>query len=106
MVSILHQVLGTEPFAVIGAYNGKTEEQIKIHVRSALGRDYALGGLVSLEQLGLLEFPVNQTHKVMKDEIMRAVDVFLRAKQHGMEKRASQEKGRAVSNNHWTPPAT
>lgn len=68
-----HHVLGAEPFAVLDSYNGKGEAQIKDHVRAALGRDYALGGLASLKQLGLVEFPVNLTHKVIKSEVQTAV---------------------------------
>ncbi|ERF68107.1 hypothetical protein EPUS_06918 [Endocarpon pusillum Z07020] len=68
-----HHVLGAEPFAVLDSYNGKTEAQIKDHVRAALGRDYALGGLASLKQLGFAEFPVNLTHKVIKSEVQTAV---------------------------------
>jgi len=65
---------------VLSSYNGKTEEQIKEHVRAALGRDYALGGLASLEHLGLLEFPVNPTHKIMKSEMQTTVENYLKKK--------------------------
>lgn len=73
VVPVFHHVLGAEPFAVLGSYNGKTEAQIKEHVRSVFGSDYVLGGLASLEQLGLIEFPVNATHKVVKSEVHTAV---------------------------------
>ena len=68
-----HHVLGAEPFAVLSSYNGKTEAQIKDHVRAVFGRDYALGGLTSLKQLGLVKFPLNATHKVVKSEVQTAV---------------------------------
>ena len=68
-----HHVLGAEPFAVLSSYNGKTEAQIKDHVRAVFGRDSALGGLASLKQLGLAEFPVNLTHKIIKSEVQTAV---------------------------------
>lgn len=70
---IPHHVLGHEPFAVLSKYNGKTEDEIKNHVRAVLGRDYAFGGLSSLKQRGLLEFPVNPTHKIIKFEVQTAV---------------------------------
>ncbi|KAK8091563.1 hypothetical protein PG997_001924 [Apiospora hydei] len=70
VVPVPHHVLGAEPFAVVSSYgDGKTEAQIKEHVRAALGRDYALAGLASLKQLGLVEFPLNQTHKVVRSEL-------------------------------------
>ena len=58
---------------VLSNYNGKNEYEIKRHVRNVLGRDYALGGVTSLKQLGLHEFPVNPTHKVIKSEVQTAV---------------------------------
>ncbi|KAK3370056.1 putative amp dependent CoA ligase, partial [Podospora didyma] len=78
VVPVQHHVLGHEPFAVLSSYNKKTEQQIKAHVREALGKDYALGGLASLEQLYLAEFPVNATHKVMKSEVEDAVVKYLK----------------------------
>lgn len=73
-----HHVLGAEPFAVLSSYNDKTEAQIKDHVRAVFGRDYALGGLASLKQLGLVEFPLNPTHKIIKSEIQTAVVTHLK----------------------------
>jgi hypothetical protein len=81
-----HHVLGAEPYAVKSSYNGKTEAQIKDHVRAVFGRDYALGGLASLKQLGLVEFPLNPTHKIIKSEVQIAVMKHL--------KRISGERGK------------
>lgn len=65
--------MGAEPFAVLSSYYGKNEAQIKRHVREALGRDYALGGLASLEQLRLTGFPLNATRKVVRSDVQAAV---------------------------------
>ena len=62
-----------EPFAVLSSFNGKTEAQIRDHVGTVFDKSYALGGLASLKQLGLIEFPVNPTHKIIKSEIQAAV---------------------------------
>lgn len=75
---VLHHVLGAEPFAVLSSYNGKTEAQIKDHVRAVLGRDYALGGLALLKQLGFVDFPLNATHKIIKSEVLTAAIQYLR----------------------------
>lgn len=88
VVSAPHHVLGTEPFAVLSSYNGKTEAQIKDHVRTVFGRDYALGGLASLKQLGLVEFPLNSTHKIIKSEVQTVVAKHL--------KRTSGESNKAI----------
>lgn len=74
---VLHHVLGAEPFAVLSSYNGKTEAQIKDHVRAVLGRDYALGGLALLKQLGAVDFPLNATHKIIKSEVQTAAIQYL-----------------------------
>ena len=58
---------------MLSSFNGKTEAQIKDHIGNAFDRSYALGGLASLKQLGLVEFPLNATHKVIKSEIESAV---------------------------------
>lgn len=75
---VLHHVLGAEPFAVLSSYNGKTEAQTKDHVRAVLGRDYALGGLALLKQLGFVDFPLNATHKIIKSEVQTAAIQYLR----------------------------
>ena len=77
MVAIPHHVLGDEPFAVLGSLNGKTEAQVKSHVRAVFGKDYALRGLATLNQLGLVEFPLNPTRKIMKSEVQKAVINYL-----------------------------
>jgi hypothetical protein len=73
VVPAIHHVLGYEPFAVLSSYNGMTKEQIKEHVRTVFGKDYALRSLASLKQLGLVEFPLNLTHKIIKSEVQAAV---------------------------------
>lgn len=68
-----HPVLAAEPFAVVESFSNATAEQIKQHIREILGRDYTLGGVACLKQLGLVEFPVNATHKIIKSEVQEAV---------------------------------
>jgi 4-coumarate--CoA ligase len=74
-----HAVLGTEPFAVIENFANATAEQIKEHVRAVLGANNALGGVVALKQLGLVEFPFNATHKVVKTDVQAAVIKYLKS---------------------------
>jgi hypothetical protein len=73
VVSIPHLIFGQEPFAVLWSLNGKAEEDIKRHVICRFGHDYALGGISTLEDIGLSEFPVNATHKIIKLDIEAAV---------------------------------
>jgi len=61
----------------------KTEAQIQQHVLDLFGKDYALAGAVGLQQLGLEDFPLNPTGKVMKIELQKHVDAYL------LEKRAN-----------------
>lgn len=62
---------------MLGSLNGKKGNDIEKYVCSKLGGEYALGGLASLEQIGLQEFPVNATHKVVKFEVQEAVMRYL-----------------------------
>lgn len=61
----------------MSSLNCKTEDEIKNHVRLTFGEDYALEGVLSLEQIGLNKFPVNATHKVVKFEVQAAVEKYL-----------------------------
>ncbi|KAH8777799.1 putative amp dependent CoA ligase [Diaporthe sp. PMI_573] len=61
------------PFAVIDRFNGKTEDEIMSHIVHVLGKEYELSGLASLETIGMREFPLNATHKVVKTDVQRAV---------------------------------
>lgn len=63
---------------MLSSFNGRTEAQIKEHVRAAFDKDYALGGLASLKQIGLVDFPFNSTHKIMKSEVEAAVSEHLK----------------------------
>ena len=70
---IPHPTLGHEPFAVLAHFNDKHEDDIRDHVVRTLGKDYALKGLVPLKQIGLHDFPVNASHKIVKFEVQQAV---------------------------------
>ncbi|KAF2133652.1 putative amp dependent CoA ligase [Dothidotthia symphoricarpi CBS 119687] len=73
VVAAPHSVLGAEPFAIVNSFEYRTKEKIKHYVQTVLGKNYALGDIVTLEQLGLVEFPVNATHKIIKSELQNAV---------------------------------
>ncbi|RYP41572.1 hypothetical protein DL767_000914 [Monosporascus sp. MG133] len=73
VVAVPDSSLGHEPFAVLSSLNGFTKEQIGSHVTRMLGTEYRLRGVVSLKQIGLLAFPVNATHKVVKFKVQKAV---------------------------------
>lgn len=72
-----HPELGHEPFAVLSNCNGTTEDNVKSHVLQMFGQDYALRGVSSLEQIGLYEFPVNATHKIIKFQVEATVMEYL-----------------------------
>ncbi|KAF4536152.1 AMP-dependent synthetase/ligase [Lasiodiplodia theobromae] len=73
VIGISHPVLGQVPFAVLSSLNEKTQEEIKSYIMRTLGKDYALGGLATLEEVGLSEFTVNATHKIVRSEVEKAV---------------------------------
>lgn len=78
VVAVPHPLLGHEPFAVLSTFNDKNENDIKDHVCRMFGPEYALAGLSSLKQIGLQEFPVNATHKIVKFEVQMAVEQHLK----------------------------
>lgn len=85
-----HPVSSTQPIAVVDSFVNASAEQVKQHVRVALGKDFALGEVVCLKQLELVGFPVNATHKIIKSEVQDAVLRYLT--------RDSAEKKRAERN--------
>lgn len=68
-----HSVFFVEPIAVVDSFANASAEEVKQHVRKALGEDYALGGVVCLKQVGFVDFPVNATHKIIRSEVQEAV---------------------------------
>lgn len=79
IVAVPSPGLGQQPFAVLSGLNGFTEDQIRGHVVSVFGDSYALGGVACLDQLGLLEYPVNATHKILKASVQRVVVDFVKS---------------------------
>lgn len=54
-----------------------TPQKLQALVVEHLGPDYPIGKVFTLEELGMQEFPVNVTGKVMKIELRQAVEVLL-----------------------------
>lgn len=72
-----HSTLGHEPWAVVKNLEGKTTSQIEQQVVDLFGKDYALGGAVSLQQLGMTDFPLNATGKIMKVSHIRFAQLLV-----------------------------
>nr|POF27594.1 acyl-coa synthetase family member 2, mitochondrial [Quercus suber] len=79
VVGISSPTLGQEPFAVLQSFAGKTEDDIKKHVVKSFGPDYALGGAKTLQDIGMQQFPLNATGKIMKIVVVKAVEAMLHA---------------------------
>lgn len=58
---------------MVQSLEGTTADNIVQHVKKFLGEEYTLAGVASIAQVGLKEFPVNATHKIIKSEVERAV---------------------------------
>lgn len=69
VLGIQDKVLGQVPFAVAQSLNGKTVEEVKQQVVDVVGKDYAIAGISTLDELGLSAFPLNATGKVLKREL-------------------------------------
>lgn len=59
---------------------GITAENVAHHVKQYLGKEYILAGVASLEQVGLRDFPVNATHKIIKADLETAIRGILKSK--------------------------
>jgi acyl-coenzyme A synthetase/AMP-(fatty) acid ligase len=78
VVTVPHPTSGTEPIAVIDSFANANVEQVKQHIRVTLGEYYAVREIICLKQLGLVRFPVNATHKIVKSEVQDAVLEYLK----------------------------
>lgn len=56
-----------------------SKDGLKQLVLDHLGPDYALGKVFTLKELGMQEFPINVTGKIMKIELRKAVMELLDA---------------------------
>jgi len=77
VVGVPHRTQGAQPFAVLRSFAGRSPDDINDYVERMLGKHYSLSGLLTLKHLGLDEFPINSTHKVMKSEVQKAVLQFI-----------------------------
>ncbi|KAI1267866.1 acetyl-CoA synthetase-like protein [Xylariaceae sp. FL1019] len=73
VVAVPSLITGDEPFAVLGELQGHCESKIREQVVKILGASYALGGIATLQQLGLAAYPVSATYKVLKGEVQKCV---------------------------------
>lgn len=77
MIVIPHPSFGQQLFAVLASLDDVDKEDVKRQALNSLGKDYALGGIVSLKEIGMAAFPVNDTHKVVKFEVQTALLEYL-----------------------------
>ncbi|KAH7396385.1 putative amp dependent CoA ligase [Pyrenochaeta sp. MPI-SDFR-AT-0127] len=77
VVGIPDTRLGEATYAVVKDVGGKTEGNIIQHINDCLGKQYALDGVLELKQLGMSEFPVNRTCKILRRSVQEAVVQFL-----------------------------
>lgn len=88
VIGIPHPTLGEEPFAVIESLDkGVDAADLETLIVDMFGKEYALGGVLTLAQLRLSEWPLNATGKVLKLELKEAALVLL-------------EKGRCMGSTH------
>lgn len=74
VIGVAHPTLGQEPYAVVDNMSGKSKADVKQHVTDMFGPDYAMGDVLALSELGLSEFPLNATGKILKRELLERID--------------------------------
>ncbi|KAK5745673.1 hypothetical protein LTR17_001172 [Elasticomyces elasticus] len=82
VIATPHSQLGQEPFAILKARSSKSEEEIEAHVVTMFGREYSLAGVASLVDLGLQDFPLNSTAKILKFELQQILEEFRKVSKH------------------------
>ncbi|KAK5092222.1 hypothetical protein LTR70_001970 [Exophiala xenobiotica] len=78
VLAVPHETLGQEPFAITRDLNGKTNGDVHRQVLDIFGRNYALVGVAMLGELGMADFPLNATGKIMKLEMVEPVMRYLK----------------------------
>lgn len=64
---------------MVHSLNGIKADDIIQHVKRCLGKEHLLFGVASLAQVGLKDFPVNATHKIIKAKVEKAVREMLKS---------------------------
>jgi len=68
---------------VIQSFDHASEEQMKQTVVEVMSPDFAVGHVLSLDQLGFDTWPINETGKIMKIRLKDAALQYLKQKDSG-----------------------
>lgn len=74
VVPVPSRTLGHAPLAVISSLAGREKKDILDHNIQKFGDSYALADVVEMKELGLDVWPINAAGKVMKTDILAALD--------------------------------
>lgn len=74
VVPVPSRTLGHVPFAVVSSLAGKEKKDILDDNIQKFGEAYALADVVEVKELGLDAWPINAAGKVMKTDILAAID--------------------------------
>ena len=77
VLAVPHSTHGSDIFAVLSKLDGQHPHDIEAHVERTFGKHYTLSSVLTLQDIGLEEFPVNQTYKVIKPDVQKAVIRYL-----------------------------
>lgn len=75
--AVSHPELGQEPFAVVRDLDGHSKEEVMQHVLDVFGEASPLRGVATLSDLGLTDFPITTTGKILKRSLEPAVLQYL-----------------------------
>lgn len=83
ILGLPHPTLGQEPFAVVSSLESSsrdrtyTKDDLRQRIIDVFGAEYGLGGVATLPELGLSQFPVNATGKIPKRELEAPVAAWI-----------------------------
>ncbi|KAK5007522.1 hypothetical protein LTR28_005184, partial [Elasticomyces elasticus] len=82
VIGISHPIEGEEPIAIVQSHGKPVDvDSVRQAVIYALSHDYTLAGVLTLDQLGLVDFPINATGKVIKGQLKDAAVRYLQQNQ-------------------------
>lgn len=72
--------LGHEPVAVVSSLDGRPKVEVSAHIEGTFGQAYVLGNVLELNEVGLADWPINASGKMMRTEVQQAVLNHLKAR--------------------------
>lgn len=82
MIGIPSPLYGENPTAILSSLCGNTVQELKTQVVEKLGKAYEIGDIFTLEELGMQEWPLNASGKIIKHVLKEVVVKYLEKREN------------------------